>query len=568
LKNKSRRIIKTRSTVWILIVFIVFLPLQLEAQLAEGQSKFLGNVIASSVPSNYATYWNQVTPENAGKWGSVESSRDSMNWGNLDTAYDYAKGRGFPYKHHTLVWGSQEPGWIGGLSQSEQREEVEEWIRAVGQRYPNMDFVDVVNEPLHAPASYKNALGGDGSTGWDWVIEAFELASQYCSGKLLLNDYGIVNDDSETTNYLEIINLLKNRGLIDGIGVQAHCFNLEDYAVSTIQGNLDRLAATGLPIYPSEVDLRGDDNTQLQRYQEKFPVLWEHSGVKGITLWGYIQGQIWKSEAWLVSSGSSGATERPALQWLREYLQGNWTSAPTEAPTPVPTETPVPTPTPTAPPTVAPGNGDGLLGEYFNGTDLSNLVLSRIDSNIDFNWGGGSPDSAIQEDQFSVRWTGQIEVRMTETYTIITRSDDGMRVWINNQQIIDDWNDHAAGDDTEASGTVSMETGIQYDIRVEYYENGGDASAQLYWSNTYMERELIPQSQLYSGGTPVGTLGDVNDDGDINIVDALLVAQYYVGLNPSGFDVSRADTNCDGSVNIVDALLIAQYYVGLVSEFC
>jgi arabinoxylan arabinofuranohydrolase len=67
--------------------------------------------------------------------------------------------------------------------------------------------------------------------------------------------------------------------------------------------------------------------------------------------------------------------------------------------------------------------------------------------------------------------------------------------------------------------------------------------------------------------TPVGMLGDVNDDGSIDIVDALLIAQYYVGLNPSGFVAANADTNCDGSIDIVDALLVAQYYVGLIVEF-
>jgi hypothetical protein len=68
------------------------------------------------------------------------------------------------------------------------------------------------------------------------------------------------------------------------------------------------------------------------------------------------------------------------------------------------------------------------------------------------------------------------------------------------------------------------------------------------------------------GGT--GTLGDANGDGAINIVDALLIAQEYVGLNPSGFIAANADTNCDGSINIVDALLVAQYYVGLIQSFC
>ncbi|MBN2536291.1 MAG: hypothetical protein JXB88_25640 [Spirochaetales bacterium] len=65
-----------------------------------------------------------------------------------------------------------------------------------------------------------------------------------------------------------------------------------------------------------------------------------------------------------------------------------------------------------------------------------------------------------------------------------------------------------------------------------------------------------------------GNPGDVNNDGSIDIVDALLVAQYYVGLNPGNFDPGNADTNCNGTIDIVDALLIAQYYVGLVSGFC
>lgn len=157
---------------------------------------------------------------------------------------------------------------------------------------------------------------------------------------------------------------------------------------------------------------------------------------------------------------------------------------------------------------------------------------------------------------------------MTETYTIYTQSDDGMRVWINNQQVINDWNDHAAGPDTEASGTISMQMGIQYDIRIEYYENGGDASVQVYWSNPYLSKEIIPQSQLYSGGVPVGNLGDTNNDDSIDIVDALLIAQYYVDLNPENFNPDAADTNCDGNIDIVDALLISQYYVNLISNFC
>jgi hypothetical protein len=68
--------------------------------------------------------------------------------------------------------------------------------------------------------------------------------------------------------------------------------------------------------------------------------------------------------------------------------------------------------------------------------------------------------------------------------------------------------------------------------------------------------------------TPVSDLGDVNGDGTVDIVDALLTAQYFVGLNPANFNAANGDVNCDGSIDIVDALLIAQYFVGLISGFC
>jgi alpha-galactosidase len=79
--------------------------------------------------------------------------------------------------------------------------------------------------------------------------------------------------------------------------------------------------------------------------------------------------------------------------------------------------------------------------------------------------------------------------------------------------------------------------------------------------------EPTPVATPVSTLAPTGILGDVNNSGTIDIVDALLVAQYYVGLNPSNFNVSLADVNCSGGIDIVDALLIAQRYVGLISSF-
>jgi hypothetical protein len=78
---------------------------------------------------------------------------------------------------------------------------------------------------------------------------------------------------------------------------------------------------------------------------------------------------------------------------------------------------------------------------------------------------------------------------------------------------------------------------------------------------------ITPEPTATSTPAPTVDLGDANGDGAIDIVDALLIAQYYVGLDPAGFIPGNADTNCDGSIDIVDALLVAQYYVGLITSF-
>ncbi len=314
-------------------LFILFLSLSLPSlsvsqPLAKGKSKFLGSSM-SSVRSDFATYWNQVTPENAGKWGSVEGSQGNYDWSALDIVYNYAIGESLRYKHHNLVWGSQQPSWITSLDSAAQRAAVDDWINQVAQRYGSASFVDVVNEPFHSPPPYMNALGGAGKTGWDWVITAFQMARKYFfpGVKLLVNDYNILQDNAVTTNYIALIDTLLVRGLIDGVGIQGHYFEFKSaagltpvysYPVGTLKANLDRIAATGLPVYISEFDINEPaDSTQLQNYQTYFPLFWEDPGVRGITLWGYVQGLTWKTNAYLVRTDGS---ERPALQWLRRYL--------------------------------------------------------------------------------------------------------------------------------------------------------------------------------------------------------------------------------------------------------
>ncbi|HYP75861.1 MAG TPA: endo-1,4-beta-xylanase [Polyangiaceae bacterium] len=283
-------------------------------------NKFFGT--ATGTPADYASllsYFNQLTPGNAGKWGSVEATRDQMNWSELDTAYQFAKQNGLAFKLHTLVWGQQQPNWLASLTPEQQAAEIEQWISLAAQRYPDAQLVDVVNEPLHAVPAYSAALGGAGVTGYDWVIKAFELARKYFpKSELLLNDYNVEAIDSAATDYLRIINLLKDRGLIDGIGLQAHFLERAD--VSMVAANLDRFAATGLPIYVSELDLNlSNDARQAQKMRDLFTVFWSHPSVLGVTHWGYLQGNMWQPDAYLVRTDGS---RRPALDWINCFRAG------------------------------------------------------------------------------------------------------------------------------------------------------------------------------------------------------------------------------------------------------
>jgi endo-1,4-beta-xylanase len=299
------------------IILLLTSILQTSGQIADGKCKFLGNIIAAATPSDFTNYWNQVTPENAGKWGTVEATRDVMDWTQLDNAYNTAKSNNILFRQHTFVWGQQQPSWIASLTAAEQKEEIEEWIKAYCERYPQTDFIDVVNEPLHAVPAYNTAIGGSGLTGWDWVVWTFEKARQYCpNAKLFLNDYNIINNNGATTAYLQIINLLKSKNLIDGIGEQGHF--MESTPVATLKSNLDRLAATQIPIHITEFDIHlADDTQQKNKYEELFPMFWTHPSVYGMTLWGYKQGQIWRENAYLLRANGS---ERPAMIWLKNFV--------------------------------------------------------------------------------------------------------------------------------------------------------------------------------------------------------------------------------------------------------
>ena len=146
------------------------------------------------------------------------------------------------------------------------------------------------------------------------------------------------------------------------------------------------------------------------------------------------------------------------------------------------------------PPTSVPNSGTGLKGDYYNSVNLTGaVVFSRTDATVNFDW-GSHPGPDVGSDNFSVRWSGQVQPLYSETYTFFTTSDDGVRLWVNGTPVINNWTDHPA---TENSGTITLTAGQRYDIRMEFYERSGGAVARLSWSSPSQIKQIIPMSQLY-----------------------------------------------------------------------
>ncbi|ARN73584.1 DUF6701 domain-containing protein [Oceanicoccus sagamiensis] len=141
----------------------------------------------------------------------------------------------------------------------------------------------------------------------------------------------------------------------------------------------------------------------------------------------------------------------------------------------------------------------GLSATYFDqnntsGAYFTGFQVEQVDATVDFNWGSGAPVSGIGSDRFSVRWEGFVIASETDNFEFRTRSDDGVRLYIDNVLVIDNWTNH--GPRYDYSVAIPMVADQQYAIRMEYYENTGGAVAQLQWQNSSFSWVTIPQSQL------------------------------------------------------------------------
>jgi glucose/arabinose dehydrogenase len=178
--------------------------------------------------------------------------------------------------------------------------------------------------------------------------------------------------------------------------------------------------------------------------------------------------------------------------------------------------------------TYVPGSGApsgiGLQGYYYDNIDFTGAIVTRLDPTVNFDWGSGAPVAGIGVDTFSVRWNGQVQTKVGGLHTFYTTSDDGVRLYVNNTLVIDNWTDHAP---VENSGTITLAANTKYDVRMEVYENGGGAVATLSWSGTGLAKEVIPQASLFPYALLV-TASTTLGAGDAAVRDRLVAT----GLTP------------------------------------
>ncbi|MDW3649593.1 MAG: PQQ-dependent sugar dehydrogenase [Bacteroidia bacterium] len=147
----------------------------------------------------------------------------------------------------------------------------------------------------------------------------------------------------------------------------------------------------------------------------------------------------------------------------------------------------------------ASGSGTGLLGEYHSDASLGNLVFNQVDSEIDFYWANCPPDPRLSSTNFSIKWSGEIEVPVSGTYTFFSNTDDGVRLWMNGTLLINEWQNQSV---REFSASIPLTAGVRVPIVMEYYQANAYASAQLSWSSNNIPQEIVPTQFLYpNGGT-------------------------------------------------------------------
>ncbi len=140
----------------------------------------------------------------------------------------------------------------------------------------------------------------------------------------------------------------------------------------------------------------------------------------------------------------------------------------------------------------------GLKGEYYTGTNFEKKILTRIDPQIQFNWLDRSPAPGIPHSYYSIRWTGKLLAPATGEYYFYAKVDDGIRIWVGNQKVMDSWQ---LNDSKSFTGNIVLKAGQYYDLRVDYFNDMLEGEIYLYWQRP--DRKRIIFDRFTTPGEPI-----------------------------------------------------------------
>ncbi|MBC8111963.1 MAG: PQQ-dependent sugar dehydrogenase [Verrucomicrobia bacterium] len=222
-------------------------------------------------------------------------------------------------------------------------------------------------------------------------------------------------------------------------------------------------------------------------------------------------------------------------------------------------------------------NANGLTARFYHNTTSFTTpeILKRTDNTINFDWKYDSPAvGTVNTDNFCVRWTGQLQAQFNEAYTFYTSTDDGIRLWIDDKLVIDKWIYQPT---TEWNGKITLNAGQRYDIKIEYFDGGGEAVCKLFWSSPSTPKQLVPSFVLFpeSGSVTTTCAIPVNlTSADIHRTSATLawnsVAEaesykvQYKLVNASDFTTVSVNTNS----LLLQTLTCGSSYVFKVQAVC
>ncbi|MFF9089504.1 endo-1,4-beta-xylanase [Streptomyces sp. NPDC014991] len=314
--------------------------------LAAAKGKVVGTAVTGSrLTGAYGditgSQFGSLTPGNAMKWETVEPSQGSFNWTEADQIVAFAQAHDQQVRGHTLVWHSQNPGWLsnGSWTSAQLGSLLQNHISTeVGRYKGRIAAWDVVNEPFNEDGTYRSDLWYNG-LGPGYIANALTWAhAADPDAKLYINDYNVEGVNAKSTALYDLVRSLKEQGVpIGGVGLQAHL--ILGQVPSTLQQNIQRFADLGVDVAITELDVRMQlpaDSAKLARQAADFKsVVAACAAVTrcvNVTVWGFTDADSWVPGTFPGYGAATPYDEsyqpKPAYHGIAEALGGSTTTPP------------------------------------------------------------------------------------------------------------------------------------------------------------------------------------------------------------------------------------------------